>query len=218
MSESTASANAPLSAEAAGRQLNVPGSTIKLWLSSFEMPGVSKNSRGWRIDSEGLAVLEAIKALRETGAGNETIRRKLDFELPVGGEAEPTAPADDDRQEAPVVSPSIDLQEGGVGERQLAMTVTEAIAKAVAEQTELAEKYARTAHHVGVLESRLDAREEALSEERQRREAAEARVAELEASLAADRQRLLSAVGDITSQQQELLRAARRPFWQRLWG
>jgi hypothetical protein len=222
----------PLSAEGVGRTLDVPGSTVKLWLSTFQVPGARKNSRGWQIDDEGLAVLEAIKGLRDAGAGNETIRRKLPMPTETIGEEQPlAATVDSQRQPAPTV-PDDEPERQTAGEaavavwaepvidqHQLAAAVTEAVTKAIVQQTELAEKYARVAHRVGELEAKLSAREEGLLEERTRRETAEQRVTALEAELAAERQRLAAAVDTMAAEQQRLSAAVeaanadKKPFW-----
>lgn len=125
----------------AAERLGVGASTLRTWGEKLGVEG-ARTSTGKRIyTDDDLAVLEVVKQLRDQDAGFETIRRQIGGASATHGEAtagdgEPTASAPPPHGGAAVLEPSVLIAE---------------VVRAIGDQTELAEKYARATFELGKL-------------------------------------------------------------------
>jgi chromosome segregation ATPase len=162
-------------AEAAAA-VEVPESTLKRWLQS--MPGLAtrKDGRGaWRFNAGAVEAIKRVKALRDSDRAIDSIRVILG---PLAGDIPEVSAQQSTTERSMSETQSMaeaESAERTAGERvasderaasdldlaylvaTLRQELTEATAAAVAEQTDLAEKYARAAHQIGKLEAQLEA-------------------------------------------------------------
>ena len=139
----------------AAKQLGVPPTTLKTWLTSLPIPA-STDSRGRRrIDQEALEVLEMVKSLRDEDCGYQTIRRRIEPQTDTSSSVTDGSPTTDNSEPAP--SSSMDTT-----------ALVAQVIEAIRSENDLAEKYARAAHRMGELEATLRERERELAEAREK--------------------------------------------------
>ena len=139
----------------AAKQLGVPPTTLKTWLTNLPIPA-STDSRGRRrLDQEALEVLEMVKSLRDEDCGYQTIRRRIEPTTDANPSVTDSEPAADGPESAS--SPSLDTS-----------ALVAQVIEAIRSENDLAEKYARVAHRVGELEATLRERERELVEAREK--------------------------------------------------
>jgi hypothetical protein len=167
-----------LTANEAAERLGVSVTTIKNWLN--QLPGEKEHdSRGRvRINIHTMNVLETVKALRDEDCGYETIRRRI-------GPVPDDQKSPDSEHQADDNQPTFD--------RKLVDTsiIVEAVTTAIANQTELAERYARATYEIGELRATTKA-------------------------LEADRDRVLAELAEAKTKIMLLEAPTARPWW-KLW-
>lgn len=161
-------------------ELDLPSNTIKTWLHQLDFIPAEKDGAGrWRFGPEAEGVLRQIQALRLDGRSLNTVRHRL------GARS-----TDDERKEEHVAEDQDEERDGrrsAIDERALAEVVTRAVTDAVHGQVELAERYARAAHQIGLLEERVRSveadRDRLAGEHGRERECHAAELTELKARL-----------------------------------
>jgi DNA-binding transcriptional MerR regulator len=119
----------------AADQLSVSQSTVRAWCDRMEFH--SKDSKGRRIiSSEQFRALQAVQALLDDGHTFNTVQRRL---------RDPAEDSQRDRSAHADDSQSVHSDPAAL---------IGAVVTAIAQQTDLAEKYARAAHEIGKLEER----------------------------------------------------------------
>lgn len=141
--------------EAASR-LGVGASTLRTWGEKLGVAG-TRTSSGKRVYSdEDLAVLEAVKNLRDQDAGWQTIRRHIGE--PTAGHGEPEAAhgaptvAEDQGDGAPTVGRESARNEW-TDTADLAEALVPRLVEALTAQNDLGERYAKATYQIGKLES-----------------------------------------------------------------
>lgn len=130
-----------LTTSEAAERLGVPKTTLHTWLNTLPIPSETDSRGRKRLDANALAVLEAVKELRGEDCGYQTIRRRIGTLTEHDGTEPERVPNVNGAQPEP--APAADR--GAF----LAQVV-----EVVANQTDLAERYARAAHQIGTLEER----------------------------------------------------------------
>lgn len=152
----------------AANKLGVPKSTLHTWLNQLPIPHET-DSRGRKLfDAEALAVLEAVKSLRDEDHGYQTIRRKI------GGVREPVR--DGTGHEPDAGQGERDAHETaphGLHSDHLADALVPRLVEALTAQNDLGERYAKATYQIGKLEADVGHQRERA--ERAERELAEAR-------------------------------------------
>lgn len=132
----------------AANKLGVPKSTLHTWLNQLPIPHAT-DSRGRKFfDADALAVLEAVKGLRDEDHGYQTIRRKL------GGVDEPTR--DGAGHEPDAGQSERDAHETaphGLHSEHLADALVPRLVEALTAQNDLGERYAKATYQIGKLEA-----------------------------------------------------------------
>lgn len=150
-----------LSTKEAAETVGVSPNTLKSWLKDLPIAPERDGAGNFRFDDRAIDVLTAVKNLRGDGRSYETIRRVISpaDQLEVTQE-----PPMDDRQHtqtspegetnSPGDHPPI-TQASPLDETRITRVITEAVATAIATQNDMAEKYGRAAHQIGLLEERV---------------------------------------------------------------
>ena len=130
-----------LTTSEAAERLGVPKTTLHTWLNTLPIPSETDSRGRKRLDANALAVLEAVKELRGEDCGYQTIRRRIGTQAGHDGTEPEHVPNVNGTQ--PDRAPAVD-QDGFLAQ----------VVEVVANQTDLAERYARAAHQIGTLEER----------------------------------------------------------------
>lgn len=177
--------------------LGMPVGTLKTWLERLPIP-VDLDSRGRRrLTPSALEAIGIVKSLRESDAGYETIRRRLEpIHESAPADAEPDQPSAADQ---PGVIPAEREPIPGSAlpdVRELAGLLAAAVADVVKAENEQAEKYARATYEIGELRATTR-------------------------GLEAERDRLAGELAEVKAERDQaraLLAAPEpRPWW-KLWG
>lgn len=143
--------NAELTTKEVAEALDIPLGTLKGWLSKIPVPASIDSAGNRRFNEEQIEIVRRIRALRlDDGRGMETIRRRLDLDdhgktrLDPGCVQDADEPSPDCVQDVTSAQPQIDTS-----------LIVAQVVEAIAGQTELAEKYARAAHEIGLLTERV---------------------------------------------------------------
>lgn len=142
-----------LSTKEAAAHLEVGFSTMKTWCSELPIPLRMDAAGARRIGPEGLAVLEQVKALRDQGRHLESIRAILEPALAETGPGSVPPPAAAQSEPGPS-RPPVDQAELA---QVVAAAAAQAVQAAVAQENELAEKYARACYEIGELRATVKA-------------------------------------------------------------
>lgn len=206
-----------LSTAEASEATGIPQPTIKHWLGQGLPIPAEKDSAGrWRFGADALAVLRAVKQLREQDRTFDTIRRRIDPEL---SDSSSSLGGESSTDERPL---TIDERELNTDERTLAESLAAAVVpqlvQALEAQNAQAEKYARATYEIGELRATLKATEA----ERDRLNAELARhralLEEGDAARRAERDRLAGELAEARAMIATLeAQKSSRPWW-RLWG
>jgi excisionase family DNA binding protein len=166
-----------LTAVEAAEQLGVHVNTVKHWLTQVQIPAEKDSAGRWRFSEEAVAALHAVKQLRDQSRTFDTIRQRIDKAAPSDSLAA-EQPAIGDRQAADNAPPTFD---GAALAAVVGAALVPQVVEALAQNNDLAEKYARASHLIGRLESDGQHLREQLAEVRQTLAAANEKILLLEA-------------------------------------
>lgn len=165
---------AELTTKEVAEELGIPLGTLKSWLNKIPV-SVQTDSSGNRRFGEGeIEIIRQIQALRlEEGRGMETIRRRLQLDSQDEAQTQLGSSPDETRS-----NPADDQPHASIVDTSL---IVEAVTAAIAQQTDLSEKYARAAHQIGGLEAENRFLKDQLNETREQLLKAQEKVQQLEA-------------------------------------
>lgn len=138
-------------AKQAAEALGLDHSTVRAWANTFPVPG-SRKGRKWFFNDQALEALRTIQRLKGEGRGYNTIRATV---IP---------------QDTP------ERNRGAYGSGATQFVAMEQVRQAVAESSDLAERYAKAAYKIGELENEVKHSQALIEALRSDKEALEAQL------------------------------------------
>lgn len=156
----------------AAKHLQIPQSTLKMWLSELPIQTTTDSRGRRRLNDDALAVLETVKDLRTHDFGLQTIRRRIvsgGGSVQLGDSQELGNELKNPHGDTGSSQPADNQELEGSSNALIAQVVA-----AIRSENEMSEKYARAAHQIGKLESENDFLRVQLAEAQKRIELLEA--------------------------------------------